>query len=291
MDKKIVLIGGSKRSGSTHLMKLMNLHPEVYISNEADVLWVLYQFYKGQEFKGYHLDGDKSINRSLAIAKNVLDINKPVLDNFYAYQMAVMAHDFGDRKAAEGLSCVGDQAPYQHIDADILKFFVSSCPGVRIKYIHLYRHPFDAINSSTEFVKRFNRHDEDDYMTGLWIETEEKIKKVKAEFEFEFLPVDYDSLLRNTFNEMNRIFSFLEVAKKPAVLLETRFKTFTKFKLRERPVISPEQEAALNGMGYKTNYSLSSLKRIQRFNTLAARFDFQLTRLRRLWFLATGQLK
>jgi len=49
---------GNKRSGSTLMVRLLNLHPEVLVTHEADTSWIVYQMVKQMNFEGYPLDGN-----------------------------------------------------------------------------------------------------------------------------------------------------------------------------------------------------------------------------------------
>ena len=40
-----LFIVGNKRSGSTHLMRLLNLHENIFVTNESDIVWVLYCYH------------------------------------------------------------------------------------------------------------------------------------------------------------------------------------------------------------------------------------------------------
>jgi len=53
---KAVFIVGNKRSGSTQLMALLNLHPNIFVSNESDIIWILYRFHNNQDIVPYPWD-------------------------------------------------------------------------------------------------------------------------------------------------------------------------------------------------------------------------------------------
>ncbi len=62
---KAVFIIGNKRSGSTQLMHLLNLHPNIFISNESDILWILYRFHNNLDIVPYQWDTPIGMNRIL----------------------------------------------------------------------------------------------------------------------------------------------------------------------------------------------------------------------------------
>ncbi|MCK5521977.1 MAG: sulfotransferase [Thiomargarita sp.] len=69
---KAVFIIGNKRSGSTQLMHLLNLHPNIFVSNESDILWILYRFHNDLDIVPYKWDTPIGINRTLEKHKDLL---------------------------------------------------------------------------------------------------------------------------------------------------------------------------------------------------------------------------
>jgi hypothetical protein len=42
-----LFIVGNKRSETSQLVRILNLHPQVFEYHESDISWILYQFYIG----------------------------------------------------------------------------------------------------------------------------------------------------------------------------------------------------------------------------------------------------
>ena len=40
-----LFIIGNKRWGTSQLVRMLNLHPLMFVSDESDISWILYQFY------------------------------------------------------------------------------------------------------------------------------------------------------------------------------------------------------------------------------------------------------
>ena len=78
-----LFIVGHKRSGSTHLMRLLNLHPKIFISNETDILWILYQLSKGNKpFQKHPFDGAMGMENCLEKYGDLLGSDKSPFENF-----------------------------------------------------------------------------------------------------------------------------------------------------------------------------------------------------------------
>src|SRR5262245_26375114 len=64
---KPLFIMGNKRSGSTILVNLLNSHPQVFLSHEADTVWILYQSRNGKpgSYNSHPLDSTMEMNSTL----------------------------------------------------------------------------------------------------------------------------------------------------------------------------------------------------------------------------------
>src|SRR4051794_23147632 len=65
---------GNKRSGTSLLVKLLNLHPEVCTTHESDIIWILYQMRQGwpRQFECYPWDGPIGMTSTLAACGRLL---------------------------------------------------------------------------------------------------------------------------------------------------------------------------------------------------------------------------
>jgi hypothetical protein len=67
-----LFIIGNKRSGTSQLLRVLNLHPRVFVSHESDIAWILYQFHRGQPFRGHAWDSDRGMRLTLEIGGHLL---------------------------------------------------------------------------------------------------------------------------------------------------------------------------------------------------------------------------
>jgi len=54
----------------------LNLHSNIHITHESDVVWILYQFYKNQPFAAYPKDSVSGMRYALNACSHILDKNK-----------------------------------------------------------------------------------------------------------------------------------------------------------------------------------------------------------------------
>jgi hypothetical protein len=89
MIRPLFLVG-NKRSGTTQLVGVLNLHPQIFVSHESDVAWILYQFHTEQTFRGHPWDSQRGMWVTLKNAGHLLRSEASPRENFIAVQMAAM---------------------------------------------------------------------------------------------------------------------------------------------------------------------------------------------------------
>ncbi|RKZ50454.1 MAG: hypothetical protein DRR00_15160 [Candidatus Parabeggiatoa sp. nov. 3] len=268
---KAVFIVGNKRSGSTHLMRLLSLHPNVFVSNESDILWILYRFHNNLEIVPYPYDVPTGMNRTLDKYRDLLSKEKTPLENFVTIQRAIMEDgiDYVKPQHKENLLWIGDQKPFQQIDPEIVPFSKEHFPG--FKFIHLIRHPFPVIRSAkvipvddllwknmseAEILEEWTRHEG-------WVQLE------KDKNEAPMLDVKYENIIGHTQREMARMFEFLGVTYDQAILEEARKITRSTIKVHPRISCPSETESIMSQYGYKTRlFWLEKQSYINAFNFL-----------------------
>ncbi len=251
---KAVFIVGNKRSGSTQLMHLLNLHPNIFVSNESDILWILYRFHNDLDIVPYPYDVPKGMNRTLEKYRDLLSKEKTPFENFVCIQKLIMENGVGKIKPVqkENLLWIGDQKPFQQIDPEIVPFSKEHFPD--FKFIHLIRHPFPVVKSAKNFPaddllwKSMSEKE----ILKQWSQHESWIQLEKDKNEVPMLEVKYEDMISQTQREMVRMFEFLEVTSDQAILDRARKITRSTIRLHPRLSCPPETEAIMSQYGYKT---------------------------------------
>jgi len=251
---RALFIIGNKRSGSTHLMSLLSLHPNIFVSNESDILWILYRFHNDLEIVPYPYDAPTGMNRTLEKYRDLLSKDKTPFENFMTIQRAVMEDGSGKSKPEhkENLLWIGDQKPFQQIDPEIVPFSKAHFPG--FKFIHLIRHPFPVIRSAkiASFDDLLWKNMSEADILKEWTRHENWVQLEKDKNEVPMLDVKYEDIANHTQREMARMFDFLEVTYDQSILKQARKITRSTIRLHPRMPCSPETEAVMSQYGYQT---------------------------------------
>jgi hypothetical protein len=253
-DIKSVFIIGNKRSGSTQLMRLMNLHPNIFVSNESDILWILYRFHNNLDIIPYQWDDPKGMNATLEQYRDLLSKDKTPLENFITIQTKIMENGFIKMKPMhkEKVLWIGDQKPFQQIDPEIIPFIKTHFPCTR--FVHLVRHPFPVVRSAKLFPSEdlvWKTMPEDEILK-LWTMHEKWVNLEKEKRDLPMIDVRYEDLITNTQREMAKLFDFLKLGYDKAMLTEARKITRSTIKQHPRLSCPPETEAIMSQYGYKT---------------------------------------
>ncbi|MGI9182455.1 MAG: sulfotransferase [Longimicrobiaceae bacterium] len=184
---------GSKRSGTTIAVNVLNAHPRLFVSHEADTAWILYQARNGRpaRFEPHPLDSDMLLRSTLRRHGRVLrstlgdpPTHAQLVEAFYGIQTRLlrdyMSPSLSDRLwrfggevgkrpsprrlwqvlrkrrgpvIKDALAWIGDKKHAQHLDPEVQSFLRSHFPDAR--YIHLVRHPAGAVGSMLEAAKEW----------------------------------------------------------------------------------------------------------------------------------------
>lgn len=185
---------GSKRSGSTLMANLLNAHPRVFVSHEADILWILYQARNGQpaRYVRHPLDSELMMSSTVRGCRPILDStlgNPPrpeqIADAFHGVQARLMDEYFHpplvqrikravlkagkDRSPGNlwrafrqqtqlprkrDLAWTGDKKHAQYLDPELQPFVRAHFPDAR--YVHVVRDPRGAVASVMEAARRWD---------------------------------------------------------------------------------------------------------------------------------------
>jgi len=248
---KAVCIVGNKRSGSTQFMRLLNLHPNIFVSNESDIIWILYCFHHDKEIVPYRWDTPVGMDETLANYRDMLSKDKTPFENYVAIQTALMRN--GSKKLSamqkEPLLWIGDQKPFQQIDPDILPFIKTHFPDT--KFLHLIRHPFPVIESSRVFkAGELWKGMSTAEILQRWTMHQQWVEQAKQQGDLPILDVKYEDIVEQAENTMRKVFDFLEVDSPPEVLQAARQSTVRLLKLHPRLDCPPETLEIMQAYGY-----------------------------------------
>lgn len=261
-----VFIVGNKRSGTSQLVRLLNLHPQVFVSHESDVIWALYQFSWDQPFQAHPWDSDVGLRHTLEACGDLFHREQSPRENFLAIQQRLMetGTPFLLPQSKTELLWIGDKKPFQHTDPQLVAFILEHFPDAH--FLHIVRHPFAVAMSSA----RFNKTRNGDFWLGLsleekverWTFHEQKVLSLRESLPGRVHSLRYEDLCEQTEAELSRLFQFLRLPVDPGILKDAAQQT--RPAAREVPVIpcSAETTRIAEGYGYDLQSPTSRLKAV-----------------------------
>jgi len=229
MIRPLFLIG-NKRSGTSQLVRVLNMHRQVFVSHESDISWILYQFHSDEPFRAHSWDSDKGMRFTLERWGHLLRRGASPWENFLAVQMSIMetGSPWLAAQNKTGLQWVGDKKPMQHTDPELLKFVLQHFPEAH--FLHIVRHPFEVVASSG----RFNRTAHGDFWLELsqeekaerWAFHEQQVLQLRETLPGRVHSLRYEDFCRETERELSEVFKFLQVQPDSAALRKAARRTW-----------------------------------------------------------------
>ena len=202
------------------MTRLLNLHPEVFVSHESDVVWILYQLQQQAAFSCYPWDGPVGMNATLASCGDLLR-QRPatwsVAELFQTILHRLMEHGSAIQKPFPGkgpLRWIGDKKPVQQCDPQLQAFVKSELPDAR--YLHIVRHPHAVVASMTLAAQTWGpveywRTSSFEQLLDRWAQHEEWVLSVKTDPSIDVHTVRFEDLCAAPAVQMQRILDFLEL--------------------------------------------------------------------------------
>ncbi len=253
-----VFIVGNKRSGTSQLVRVLNLHPQVFISHESDIIWALYRFSRNEPFVAHPWDSDRGLRHTLETCGDLFRRDQTPRENFLAVQQRLMeaGTPFLPPQQKTELRWIGDKKPFQHTDPQLLAFLLEHFPDAH--FLHIVRHPFAVAMSS----ERFNETRNGDFWLGLsleekverWTFHEQQVLSLREREAARVHSLRYEDLCAQTAEELARVFQFFELPADASALEEAARQT--RPVAREVPVIPCSAETMRIGAHY--GYDLQS---------------------------------
>ena len=217
---------GSKRSGTSLLVRLLNLEEKVFISHESDIAWILYQCRNGlpDGFRCFPWDGPLGMKATLDSAKQIWDLPKDhapsredLIAAFFDIQQHLMRHGSAvqPKMDKQEILWIGDKKPSQQCDPEVRSFIAWLFPDAR--YFHMVRHPGTVLASMQAAARSWNTVPEY-WKSGTrtildrWLAHEEQALIAKKELGSAVLTVRYEDLLLAPVEQMQKCFGHLQIA-------------------------------------------------------------------------------
>jgi hypothetical protein len=225
---------GSKRSGSTFLVNVLNHHPQVFVTHESDIVWILYQIYKDipDRFNVYPFDEGKGMWATLDECSDILRTvpngasdKETIIRAFYRTLAHINEHGRGKQgdlrkwdypQSKKNLAWIGDKKPVQYSDPEIQSFINDLFPEAR--YIHLIRNPRFVVASMVEAAKTWGSHSVPEYwkeasqqILERWAMHEEWVLQVKSRLPNKVHTLRLEDLAEDPVRTMSEVFGFLEL--------------------------------------------------------------------------------
>ncbi len=173
MPRPLFIIG-NKRSGTSHLVRLINAHPALYVAPEADLVWALYCRALNEPITRYPNDGDKGLNATLDLCGDIF-ASDLTTDAAFRDVLARLAER--DDKSPAELAWIGDKKPVQQADPDVFGFISKTWPDAR--FLHIVRHPNAVLASKRAAIGKFTELETwkqpTDDLLAFWVENEQRV--------------------------------------------------------------------------------------------------------------------
>ncbi|MFW5983499.1 MAG: sulfotransferase family protein [bacterium] len=261
---KPLLIVGNKRSGSTQFMQLLNFNSNVFISNESDIIWILFQYFNDLEFKEFKWDDPKGMNNALEVAGMCLDKNKSIKENFEDFQKEIMNKGMLKMPPMEkdNLKYIGDQKPFQNIAPELMPFIVEHFPDA--KFIHLVRHPFSVVQSSKNFAGGTGGYIwsgmTEEQLLERWTMHEKWVKEARNKYDIDILDVRYEDIIFKTEKTLKNVFDFLGLVIGSDEFKAMKKSTIKNVKWRKKLSVPNDTLLLMEEYGYSTKNWLLDYK-------------------------------
>lgn len=155
---------GNKRCGTTLMVNLLNLHPNVFISHESDVMRVLWWMYKTASAPPkYAWDGGLGVSITLKECGRILEKYATLIDKnpshyipaaFWCVTEYLMMNGSEIQRKYDktDLRAIGDKKPVQYCDPKFRSFVKTHFPDAH--YLHMVRDPRAVVASMVAAAKR-----------------------------------------------------------------------------------------------------------------------------------------
>lgn len=227
-----LFIMGNKRSGTSLLVRLLNLPPEVFVTHESDAVWILHQARDAQpaQYACYPWDGLLGMEATLQACRHILEslpagrlVSDTAAETFFSIQEHLMNHGSAVQQPHRktNLAWIGDKKPVQHSDPEIRASMRAWFPHAR--YIHLVRDPRAVVASAVEAARTWNRgvpqywRQLPEDVLERWVIHEEWVLQAKSLETSPIHTLRLEDLCEEPVKKMAELFDFLELETPPGI--------------------------------------------------------------------------
>ena len=203
---RVLAFVGNKRSGTSLLVRMLNQHPDIYVSHESGILWLLNHLSKGgTSFPSYKRDLDpNSIKHTWKYYGKLINPALPPHVNYLTVQIALMMHGtpwLGPMRKDPRI--VGDKIPNRQLD--IMSWTTENFEDV--VFLHCVRHPLDWAESAKRFRHKLRYGGNRAEMLKTWVEYENRVRTCG----YEVTTVRYEDLCEYPQNTMSWVYESVGV--------------------------------------------------------------------------------
>jgi len=217
---------GNKRAGTTLMVNLLNSHPRVLVTHEADLVWIVHQAARGVDPIGpYPRDDAKGLSATIEACRDVLAAFGPPSGPAGCAELFHLLLEHINRHGRPGwdppagkldLAWAGDKKPVQQCDPALVDFILRTFPDAR--FLHLVRDPRYAAASMMEAAANWDEASVPEYWNGTvehvldgWAETEQWVLELGERVQDDLHSVRLEDLSADPVGTMRDVLAFLEL--------------------------------------------------------------------------------
>ena len=210
---------GSKRSGTSLLVRILNRHPRIFVTHESDLIWILYNKACGKPAQPYFWDGEAGWRATMAACGSLfaqkwaaLSATHTISDLFFEMTRHLMRNGSevqDPHPNKTDLLWMGDKKPRQCGDPYVFSFIEKHFS--RPRYLHLVRHPRAHISSSLRFFKEQAGfyQSRPDVLAETWVMDQRHAEAVKESVPERVHTILYEDLCREPIDRVASCLAFL----------------------------------------------------------------------------------
>ena len=217
---------GNKRSGTSLLARLLNLHPEIYCTHESDLAWLIHQAQQRNESPWKATEGgwEYSLDDPVGLRHTVRTLGKKfwqqadysnpkeVFDKGTSLLMSLGDKVDAVKAKPEQVRFLGDKKPVQYADPVVRTWLDDEFEPL---YLHSVRHPRNCISSMRETALIPWWNDDLREVTDQWARHEQWALSIPEENRFTYR---YEDLVANPVGVMRALYARLGASQPSAMV-------------------------------------------------------------------------